>query len=153
MAAIVFDRPASPARPTTRAGATPRWARLEAGPVTTRTVPTMPARSMPARWRRERQTVFRRRRLVVAFLLMAAAFAAGVLLAVTLLSSPAGGSLTEEARHARQVTYVVGAGDTLWRVAGAVAPAEDPRAVVDALSAARGSSAVVPGDVIVWPPG
>ena len=36
-------------------------------------------------------------------------------------------------RPARQVTYVVEPGDTLWSIARRVAPGRDPRPVVDAL--------------------
>jgi len=36
-------------------------------------------------------------------------------------------------RPARQVTYVVEPGDTLWSIARRVAPRHDPRPVVDAL--------------------
>jgi Tfp pilus assembly protein FimV len=36
-------------------------------------------------------------------------------------------------RPARQVTYVVEPGDTLWSIARRVAPGHDPRPVVDAL--------------------
>lgn len=95
--------------------------------------------------------VFRRRRLAVAVVLMLVAFTAGILIAITLLSSPAGGSLTDDARQAQQVTYVVQPGDTLWRAAAHLAPDDDPRAVVDALSSARGTSEVRVGEELVWP--
>jgi Tfp pilus assembly protein FimV len=36
-------------------------------------------------------------------------------------------------RPARQVTYVVEPGDTLWSIARRVAPGHDPRPLVDAL--------------------
>lgn len=120
----------------------PRWARLEPAPA-----PTTPGR----RRREDRERIFRRRRLVAAVLVATLAFAAGIVLALTLMSVPAGGSLTPEAREARQSRYVVDRGDTLWTVAHTVAPDEDPRVVVDAIADARGTSTIVPGDTIVWP--
>ena len=135
MSAIVFTRPIrSAARAADRV---PRWARLET-----------PA---PARRHRTSPAVYRRRRLAAVLLLVAAAFVAGVVLAIALLPSPAGGALTDEARRAQQVRYVIQPGDTLWRAAGSLAPDEDPRQVVDALSAARGTSEVRVGEVLVWP--
>lgn len=47
-------------------------------------------------------------------------------------------------------SYVVEPGDTLWEVAERVAPSADPRPVVDALTEARGTSAVSPGETITW---
>lgn len=122
----------------------PRWARLEPAPA-----PTTPGR----RRREDRERIFRRRRLVAAVLVATLAFAAGIVLALALMSVPAGGSLTPEAREARQTRYVVDHGDTLWTVAHTVAPGEDPRVVVDALADARGTSTILPGDTIVWPVG
>lgn len=140
-----FDDGSPPARSTTRAGGRPRWARLEGAPASRQAA----GRSAPSRPTR---AVLQRRRLATVALLLVAAFAAGVVLALTVLSSPAGGTLTDEARRAQEVRYVVQPGDTLWRVAGAVAPRQDPRRVVDALSDARGTSALRPGEVVVWPP-
>ena len=48
------------------------------------------------------------------------------------------------------IHYVVRPGDTLWSIARTVAPHEDPRAVVDLLQEAHGSSMIRPGDVIEW---
>ena len=45
---------------------------------------------------------------------------------------------------------VVEPGDTLWSIAAEVAPDADPRAVVDALVAARGTARVLPGETITW---
>lgn len=107
--------------------------------------------------RADRERVFRRRRLLAAAVLAAAAFAAGVLLAVAVFSTPAGGSLTDEAQQALQdrqepqVRYVVEPGDTLWGVAERVAPDADPRVVVDELAAARETTTLLPGEVVVWP--
>lgn len=126
----------------------PHWARLQVG---LQPDPVTIAPTMPARRRRERQMVFRRRRLVTVAVLMTLAFAAGMLLAIAVFSSPAGGSLTEEARRAERTTYVVQPGDTLWRVAESMAPDHDPRAVVDAITEARGTSTIVPGELITWP--
>ena len=48
------------------------------------------------------------------------------------------------------VRSVVRSGDSLWSVAGRVAPDEDPRAVVHALEEARGGEPLLPGETIVW---
>lgn len=101
-------------------------------------------------------TTFRRRRV--------AAAVAGVTL--VLVVAQAGGALGDpplavpERRPAvspagaesdELVHYVVAPGDSLWSIAEAVAPGEDPRPVVDALAAARGGTALVPGETVVWP--
>ncbi len=110
--------------------------------------------------RADRERVFRRRRLLAAAVLAAAAFAAGVLLAVAVFSTPAGSSLTDEAQQAQQalqarqepqVRHVVEPGDTLWGVAERIAPEADPRVVVDELAAARDTTTLLPGEVVVWP--
>lgn len=142
--------PASPAGPTIRPGRAPRWGRLHSAP-SVRPAPGLQAPATTARRRRERQRVLRRRRLVALVLVAVLAFVAGVFLALALMSVPAGGSLTEEAKEARRVTYVVQPGDTLWRAAQHLAPGADPRAVVDALSSARGTTEVLPGEQLVWP--
>lgn len=41
-------------------------------------------------------------------------------------------------------------GDSLWSIATRLAPGDDPRPVVDALSKARGGAPLVPGERIVW---
>lgn len=130
----------------TSGAAQPRWARLS-----TSETPTTPER----RRRRRSRRVERRRRLVAVAAVAMVAFVAGVLLALALMSAPAGGSLTdaavEEQRRAERVTYVVEAGDTLWSVAGHLAPDEDPRVVVDELADARGTTTLLPGEVVAWP--
>lgn len=50
------------------------------------------------------------------------------------------------------VEHVVEPGDTLWSIAGQVAPGADPRAVVDELAEAHGPGSLVPGETIVWSP-
>jgi hypothetical protein len=48
------------------------------------------------------------------------------------------------------VRYQVQPGDSLWTVAGHVAPNEDPRPVVDALAEARHDAPLLVGETIVW---
>ena len=54
------------------------------------------------------------------------------------------------ARSSAATRHVVQPGDTLWSVAERFAPGDDPRPVVDALAAERGSGPLVPGEVLVW---
>lgn len=46
--------------------------------------------------------------------------------------------------------YVVRSGDSLWTVAGHVAPNKDPREVVDALDEARRGAPLLAGETITW---
>jgi hypothetical protein len=46
---------------------------------------------------------------------------------------------------------VVAAGDSLWSIAEELAPGEDPRPMVDALSEARDGAPLIPGETIYLP--
>jgi Tfp pilus assembly protein FimV len=91
------------------------------------------------------RTRVRRRRLVLALTaaLVAGAWAGPIARAV---GDPAPAPVG-------RTTYLVRAGDTLWSIAKDVAPSGDPRALVDAISAANGVDAggLVPGRVLVIP--
>jgi nucleoid-associated protein YgaU len=52
-----------------------------------------------------------------------------------------------------RTSYVARYGDTLWAIAERFAPGEDPRALVDAISAANAvdPGAIVPGQTLVIP--
>lgn len=56
---------------------------------------------------------------------------------------------------AARSSYVVREGDTLWSIARRVAPGEDPRPMVDAITAANGvdARAIVPGQTLLVPSG
>ncbi len=97
-------------------------------------------------------TTYRRRRVA----------AAGLALAIVVLAAQAGGALGDsplavsERRPASSsthspVAYVVEAGDSLWSIAEELAPGEDPRPVVDALSEARDGAPLIPGETIYLP--
>jgi hypothetical protein len=95
--------------------------------------------------RAQRAAVYRRRRFV------AATLGLGLALTVVRAGAALGGSSPGIAgRRPHVQTVVVQPGDTLWSLASRLAPGSDPRAVVDALVQARGSSTVVPGETITW---
>jgi hypothetical protein len=92
-----------------------------------------------------RAAVYRRRRL------FAAALGLALVLTVARAGSALGGSSPEITGRSPHVqTVVVQPGDTLWSIAARVAPDRDPRAVVDALVEARGSSVITPGETLTW---
>ena len=66
------------------------------------------------------------------------------------LGRTVGGEDVEPVARSR---YVVQQGDTLWSIAAEVAPTEDPRPLVDAISSVNGvdPGALVPGRTIVIP--
>src|SRR3954466_16069571 len=109
--------------------------------------PAGPSRQpRPRSARRPAPAVYRRRRLCAALggpgLVLTVA-RAGVALEGRSLATP--GRLP----HVR--TVVVEPGDSLWSIAGRIAPGSDPRAVVDAIAEARGgTTAVAPGETITW---
>ncbi|MCZ2840037.1 LysM peptidoglycan-binding domain-containing protein [Modestobacter sp. VKM Ac-2985] len=90
----------------------------------------------------------RRGRRVVAGL----SIAFGVSVAAAIVATESGGATTG-LELAGSATIVVQPGDTLWSIAGEVAPEEDRRAVVDALLDVNGLSGVdlVPGQVLALP--
>ena len=100
-----------------------------------------------------RATYWRRRTAVVALavalvLVMAQAGAALGGSLATPERRPAASSGAGAADQARST--VVRPGDSLWSVAGRLAPDSDPRPVVDALAGARHGTVLVPGETIRW---
>ena len=87
-----------------------------------------------------RTRVRRRRLTLTASLALVAAAWAGP--AVRALGSP------ETPARVSRVSYVVREGDTLWTIARELAPGNDPRPVVDLLSAMNG---VAPGRLVPGP--
>jgi Tfp pilus assembly protein FimV len=92
------------------------------------------------------RTRVRRRRLTV---ILVAAMVAGV------WAGPVAAALGrgEAARPVSRSTYLVRTGDTLWSIAERVAPHQDPRAVVDAISEANrvDAGALMPGRILAIP--
>jgi hypothetical protein len=89
--------------------------------------------------------VYRRRRLA------AVVMGIGVVLAAGHAGAALGGnSLAAPGARPRVDTHVVEPGDTLWSVARELAPASDPRPVVDALAESRHDAPLVPGETLTW---
>jgi hypothetical protein len=112
-------------------------------------------RAVTPRGRRASSATFRRRRIAAAVLAAAVvvvAGQAGVALGGTPLAperTPTSSSSGSSSSAGSVV--VVGPGDTLWSIASRLAPGEDPRPRVDAMSAARDGRALVPGETIRRP--
>ena len=79
--------------------------------------------------------------------------ALALLVAVLTLGAPAAAGVLHPSPGPATVTYVVRPGDTLWSIATAVAPADDPRAVVRAIGAANdlAGAGLVPGQALQVP--
>jgi len=115
-------------------------------PATRRT----PPRAATPRGRRASPMTYRRRRIAAAVLALGVVVVtgqAGVALGGSPLAAP---ERTPTALPSSRLV-VVEPGDTLWSIAVRVAPAEDPRPFVDAVSEARDGAALVPGETIRWP--
>ena len=121
---------------TTRATARPR-------PTTSprRAVAAGPARVVS-------RTTYWRRRAVVALMVVALLFVmarAGAALGGSTPAAP-----ERHPAHSSAATTVVQSGDSLWTVAERLAPDDDPRPVVDALSSVRHGTVLTPGETISW---
>ena len=87
----------------------------------------------------DRATRIRRRRLVA--LLAVVVLALALVSGVRAVSGLAAVDSSPRPEPISGTEYVVQPGDTLWTIAGRIAPDDDPRAVVDALRAANGGRA------------
>ena len=98
----------------------------------------------PRRCNRSVATFWRRRIAAVGIVIGTVALAAHA-------GAALGGSpLTSSGARPHVVTHVVEPGDTLWKIAGELDPKADPREIVDELVDARHTTALVPGETIVW---
>lgn len=104
--------------------------------------------------------MYRRRRLValvvvvgvvIAVVMAARALAAAVTLPPAPASSQVAPVVSGPAPLPGGEVYVVQPGDTLWSIAGRVAPGVDRRDVVDRLAAQRGDGPLRPGERILLP--
>jgi hypothetical protein len=83
--------------------------------------------------------------------IVAVGIALGTVLMATRAGAALGGSpLTASGPRPHIVTHVVAPGDTLWKIAGELAPGSDPRQIVDLLVEARHTSELTPGETIIW---
>ena len=91
------------------------------------------------------EEVYRRRRLTVA------AVAIGLLLGLASFGRRADATPTAEPRAAEAVVVVVQPGDTLWSIAGSLAPGTDPRPLVAELVEIAGDGTLQPGQMLTIP--
>jgi nucleoid-associated protein YgaU len=119
--------------------------------------PKRPARVLPgtAAPRRRRAPAARRSHRPVATYWRRRIVAAGIAVGTVLTAAHAGAALgasplTASGRRPHVVTHIVQPGDTLWKIAGELDPKADPRAIVDQLVEARHTTALQPGETIVW---
>jgi len=93
-------------------------------------------------------TITRRGRMVIATLAASAVIATGLLFAGP--GAQAGAEAGDEAP-----VYTVLAGETLWSIAGHLAPGQDPRITIDQLMRANNlrTADIRPGDVLLLPSG
>jgi LysM domain len=89
--------------------------------------------------------VYFRRRFAAVVLVIAGVLAVGHAGAAL-----GGNSLAPSDARPRVLTHVVQPGDTLWAIAGEVAPGTDPRRVVDAIARSRHNAPLIPGETITW---
>lgn len=108
--------------------------------------PAAPCRRPVATRRSNRSAATYWRRRVVAV-----GIALGAVLTATRAGAALGGSpLTASGPRPHIVTHVVAPGDSLWKIAGELAPNSDPRQIVDLLVEARHTTALTPGETIIW---
>ena len=108
-----------------------------------------PLRVATPRRSRTSPATFRRRRIALAVLALGVVVVtgqAGAALGSSTLAAPERRPSLTAAR-----TVVVRPGDTLWEIARRIAPSEDPRPIVDALTAANGSGPLAPGEILRLP--
>ena len=118
---------------------------------------TLPRRTVAAGSARVvSRTTFWKRRAVVALMVVALLFVMARAGAALGGSTPAAPERHPAHSHAQAgvthhaATTVVESGDSLWTVAERLAPDDDPRPVVDALSEARHGTVLTPGETISW---
>ena len=98
------------------------------------------------------RTTYWRRRAVVAVMVVALLFVmarAGAALGGSTPAAPERHPAHSGITHGA-ITTVVQPGDSLWTVAERLAPDDDPRPVVDALSSARHGTVLTAGETISW---
>jgi hypothetical protein len=132
-------------------------------PATSRRAPRGAIPRGPRSGSRVTPTTYRRRRLAVALLVLGVvvvAARAGVALGGSPLAAPERRPASSSSQAAGDASarslegggiVVVRAGDTLWSIASRVAPGDDPRPLVDRLSATRHGAPLQPGERIRLP--
>ncbi len=111
-------------------------------------------RDATSRGRRTSPATYRRRRIAAVLLavgVVVVAAQAGDALGGSTLATPERRPASSSSSGPTVTEVVVRPGDTLWAIAERLAPAEDPRPVVDAIIEARGPAPLEPGETILWP--
>jgi hypothetical protein len=112
-----------------------------------------------ARSRLDRRVYARRRLVALALVILLVVLAAAVLDRVGALGvgpsaggrAPAAGAVPVDGKPVGAAVHVVQPGETLWEIARAIAPNDDPRAVVDGLIARNGAAPIEVGQRLVLP--
>jgi nucleoid-associated protein YgaU len=120
--------------------------RIEPEPAVAPTVRRVPPRPVARRGRRPSAATCWRRRVVAVAVGLAA-----LVMAAKAGAALGGSPLAVPERRPAVTHHTVQPGDTLWSIATRFEPGEDPRPVVDELSAVRGGAPLVPGEVVTRP--
>jgi nucleoid-associated protein YgaU len=120
--------------------------RIEPEPAVAPTVRRVSSRPVARRGHRPSAATYWRRRVVAVAVGLAA-----LVMAAKAGAALGGSPLAAPERRPAVTHHTVQPGDSLWSIAARLDPEGDPRPVVDELSAARGGTPLVAGEVLTLP--